>query len=96
MILIILNQSCIAEQTLPPRKLSAIEKQKYRGKRFQQKICRAFFKEFLFFTAYTIAICLVCYAIQDPNSHPLAKNIKDLCTRANVRGGLQFEKVDLY
>ena len=84
----------LPEDTLPPKKLSAAEKQKCRTKRFQQKICRAFFKEFLFFTAYMVVICMVCYAIQDPNSYPLAKNIKDLCTKPTVRGGPQFDQVN--
>ena len=85
--------SYFPEQTLPPRKLSAIEKQKCRAKRFQQKICHAFFKEFLFYSIYIIMICIVCYAIQDPNSYPMAENIQRLCTKPTNKEGLQFEKV---
>ena len=40
-----------------------------------------------------IMICIVCYAIQDPNSYPLAENVKRLCTEPTNKDGLQFEKV---
>lgn len=56
-------------------------------------MCRAFFKEFLFFSVYMGAICVVCYAVQDPNSYPMARNIRDLCSRARVKGGLRFDQV---
>ena len=38
-------------------------------------------------------ICIVCYAIQDPNSYPLAENIQRLCTKPTNKEGLQFKKV---
>ena len=38
-------------------------------------------------------ICIVCYAIQDPNSYPMAENIQRLCTKPLNKEGLQFEKV---
>ena len=78
---------------MPPRRLSAYEKRRCRAKRIQQKLCHAFFKEFVFYCSYIVVICVTCYAVQDPNSYLLASNLRDLCTKPRVQGGLQFEKV---
>ena len=80
---------------IAPRKLNPFEVKRLRVLRQRYKTCIAFMKELIFYIAYMIALCIVCYAVQDRNSFNVSKNIKRLCSKPDHKNGLQFKKVTL-
>ncbi len=83
----------IPDKMMPPRKLNPFEVKRLRVLRQRYKTCIAFMRELIFYTAYMIALCIVCYAVQDTNSFNVSRNIKSLCTKPDHKHGLHFKRV---